>query len=403
MSRLEELLQTLCPEGVEYRHMWELTTWDKKFNGVAKHKQPSVIKYHYYLANELKNLATEEGTVKLLSTSTTDLGVTTEEIVGRHLSEGEVVAIPWGGNPQVQYYKGKFVTSDNRIATSNDKYRLSNKFLYYWMLNNLPIIDSFYRGSGIKHPSMAKVLDFKVPVAPLPVQDEIVRILDTFTALETELEAELAARTKQYDHYRNELLSFDSKSKIMENLLGDFCPDGVEYKKLGDYAPPTRGVRVVKSQLSSEGRFPVYQNSMTPLGFFEDTNCPAETAFLISAGAAGEVGYSDVDFWAADDCFYFTCPDQLLSRFLYHFLKSQQDFLLSRVRRASVPRLARSVVEGIKIPIPSLPMQEKIVSILDRFDTLVNDLKSGLPAEIVLRRKQYEYYRDKLLTFTRRA
>ena len=403
MSRLEELLQTLCPYGVKYKSMWELTTWDKRFNGLEKYKQPSVKKYHYYLANELKALATTEGNVKLLYTSTADQGVTTEKLAGEHLAEGEIVAIPWGGNPQVQYYNGKFITSDNRIATSNDKERLSNKFLYYWMINNLPIIDSFYRGSGIKHPSMAKVLDMKVPVPPLPVQEEIVRILDTFTALETELgkelEAELAARTKQYDHYRNELLSFDSNSKIIEKLLADSCQDGVEYKKLGDIAPPTRGVRVVKSQLSLEGGFPVYQNSMTPLGYYEDNNCPAKTAFIISAGAAGEVGYSNVDFWAADDCFYFKCPQRLLSRFLYHYLKTQQDFLLSRVRRASVPRLAREVVEGIKIPILPVPVQEQIISILDRFDTLANDLKSGLPAEIALRRKQYEYYRDKLLAF----
>lgn len=212
--KIRELIQTLCPDGVEYKRMWELTTWDKKFNGISRYKQPSVIKYHYFLANELKNLATEEGNVKLLFTSTSEQGVTTEDKVGKYLCEGEIVAIPWGGNPQVQYYKGKFVTSDNRIATSNDTCRLSNKFLYYWMISKLPIIASFYRGSGIKHPSMAKVLDLKIPVPPLPVQEEIVRILDTFTNVVEVLETELDARVRQYEYYRDKLLTFPQKPPL---------------------------------------------------------------------------------------------------------------------------------------------------------------------------------------------
>jgi len=89
----------------------------------------------------------------------------------------------------------------------------------------------------------------------------------------------------------------------------------------------------------------------------------------------------------------------LQSRFLYYAILCQKSYLLSRVRRASVPRLARSVIERVEIPVPPLKEQERIVSILDRFDALCNDLTSGLPAEIEARQKQYEYYRDKLLSF----
>jgi type I restriction enzyme, S subunit len=156
---------------------------------------------------------------------------------------------------------------------------------------------------------------------------------------------------------------------------------------------------VVRSQLAKEGKHPVYQNSMTPLGYYHETNMPANTAFVISAGAAGEIGYSTVDFWAADDCFTFSCPEYLQSRFLYYALTCQQAYLFSSVRRASVPRLARSVVEGLTIPLPSLEEQARIVGILDRFDALTNDLTQGLPAEIAARKKQYEYYRDRLLNF----
>ena len=181
----------------------------------------------------------------------------------------------------------------------------------------------------------------------------------------------------------------------IEKLIAELCPQGVEFKPLGKIATLTRGVRVVRSQLTEDGEYPVYQNSMTPLGYYEANNCPANTTFVISAGAAGEIGYSTVDFWAADDCFYFVCPEQLQSRFLYYALLCQQKYLFSRVRRASVPRLARPVVQGIKIPIPPLVIQQEIVKILDTF----TKLEAELEAELEARKKQYKYYRDELLTF----
>ena len=159
-----------------------------------------------------------------------------------------------------------------------------------------------------------------------------------------------------------------------------------------------RGVRVVRSQLTENGKYPVYQNSLTPLGFFAESNLPANTTFVISAGAAGEVGYSNVDFWAADDCFCFDCSEQLQSKYLYYALMCQRGYISSRVRRASVPRLSRTVIEQLKIPVPSLVEQERIVTILDRFDSLTSDISYDLPAEIAAHQKQYEYYRDKLLT-----
>ncbi|MCI8677602.1 MAG: restriction endonuclease subunit S [Lawsonibacter sp.] len=159
------------------------------------------------------------------------------------------------------------------------------------------------------------------------------------------------------------------------------------------------GVRVIRSQLSDKGQYPVYQNSMTPLGYSDKKNCTVDTAFIISAGAAGEIGYSGSDFWAADDCIYFDCSEHLKSRFLYYVLQSRQACILTKVRKASVPRLSRTVIEKMIVSIPPLKEQERIISILDRFDTLCNDLTSGLPAEIEARQKQYEYYRDKLLTF----
>jgi restriction endonuclease S subunit len=145
---------------------------------------------------------------------------------------------------------------------------------------------------------------------------------------------------------------------------------------------------------------------VTPLGYYHESNVKSDTAFIISAGAAGEIGYSDVGFWAADDVFYLLTQDNIENKFLYYFLLTQQYKILAQVRRASIPRLSRNVVEKLLIPIPcpndpkkSLAKQARIVAILDKFDTLTSSISEGLPREIALRQQHYEYYRDQLLSF----
>ena len=171
--------------------LWSVTTWDKHFNGVDKCRQQKVIKYHYFLAADLKPLIAPGGDVKILTTSITDLW-TTEKAVDGLLSEGEVVSIPWGGNPNVQYYKGKFITSDNRIATSSDLTRLSNKYLYYFMLSRRSEIGSYYRGAGLKHPEMAKVLSMEIPLPAIEEQERLSAKLDGLGRIIRLREIELA-------------------------------------------------------------------------------------------------------------------------------------------------------------------------------------------------------------------
>lgn len=184
----------------------------------------------------------------------------------------------------------------------------------------------------------------------------------------------------------------------LEELIAELCPDGVEYKKLNDTCTINRGIRVVRNQLKATGQFPVFQNSLTPMGYHDRCNCPANTAFVIVAGAAGDVGYSKAEFWAADDCFYFICPETLLSRYLYYVLMSQQTYLYSKVRKASIPRLARNLIEDLRIPVPPLPVQSEIVQILDNFTELTSELTSELAAELAARTAQYEYYRERILS-----
>ena len=170
----EGCLQIACAHK---QPLWMVTTWDKKFNSVAPGKQKTAIKYHYLLAGDLKEKIVPGGDIKLLTTSETDWWTTEDKVAGL-VSEGEIVSIPWGGNPNVQYFKGRFVTADNRIATSSDRGILDNKFLYYFMLAKKNAIGSFYRGAGLKHPEMAKVLDMEIPLPDIERQRSFVDCMD---------------------------------------------------------------------------------------------------------------------------------------------------------------------------------------------------------------------------------
>ncbi len=182
----------------------------------------------------------------------------------------------------------------------------------------------------------------------------------------------------------------------IRKLIQELCPSGVEFKKLGEICNINRGVRVVRKDLSEQGDYPVFQNSLTPLGYYDRSNYPANTTFIISAGAAGQIGFSKMDFWAADDCICLECPKKLSSRYLYHLLLHHNNYFISRVRKASVPRLSRLAIENFEIPVPPMEVQRKIVEILDNFSNLTAELE----AELEERKRQYEYYRNLLLTFS---
>ena len=183
--------------------------------------------------------------------------------------------------------------------------------------------------------------------------------------------------------------------KNLETLIQELCPDGVEFVKLGVVCEIKRGIRVVKKDLQETGKIPVYQNSLVPLGYKDEFNYPSNVAFVISAGAAGDVGYSEVPFWAADDCLTITCPSNIENKYVYYFLKNYEYKLKSKVRKASIPRLSRKVVDDLEFPLPPIEVQTEIVSILDKFTSL----EAELEAELDCRKRQYEYYRDKLLSF----
>ena len=278
----------------------------------------------------------------------------------------------------------------------NEKYKdvVTPSFLNYYFrsVEFRKIVNKAVRGVTRFYISKVAFMKLIVPIPALDVQRRIVDILDKFITLEAELEAELDCRKRQYEYYRNQLLSLDV-------LIREQGLDKVEYKALSEVAEIRRGKRLVKSELSTSGNYAVYQNSMIPLGYYSKSNVSEGTTFVISAGSAGEIGYSPNRFWAADDVYYFIFTDGVCSKYVYYFLLIKQQSIKRQVRRASVPRLSKSAFEKIKIPIPSLAEQQRIVSILDKFEALTTSISEGLPKEIALRRKQYEYYRNQLLSF----
>ena len=391
MTRLNKLLHDLCPDGVEYVPLWSVTIWDKKFSGVDRKKQPETINYNYLLASDLFSLETDSGNVFLLSTGE-KTGWTTEELAGQNLHEGEVVTIPWGKSRAVidciKYYKGKFVTADNRIMTSNDTTKLSNRYLYYWVMSVGKVIDSFYRGSGIKHPNMAKVLDLRLPVPPLKVQQEIVRILDQFTQLTAELTAELTARRKQFTFYQTAL--FQQVQNAAVKYLNEISENCDNLRK------------PVTSENRTKGSYPYYGAS--GIVDYVDNYIFDGDYLLVSEDGANLLARSTpIAFsitgknWVNNHAHVLHFEEYATRRYVEFYLNATD--LSPYVTGGAQPKLNQKNLNRIPIPLPPLPEQRRIVAILDRFEALCNDLTSGLPAEIAARQKQYEYYRDKLLTF----
>ena len=391
MAKIDELLQELCPDGVEFYPLWRVTAWDKKFNGVDKSMQEKIVKYKYLLAKDLENIIDVNGNVRILYT-TTDVAFTTEEKAGEFISEGEIVAIPWGGNVSVKYYKGKFVTGDNRIATSLDTSVLDNKYLFFWMENNIDLLSSFYRGAGIKHPSMLSVLNLEIPIPHINIQHYIVETLDTFTDAISNLEEELALREKQCEYYREQLFNFDDETSLGKQLYSYL----IDWQTLSEVAEIGTGISNTKDGLS-QGLFPFYTRGQDILWKNE---YEFDEEAVITAGDGVGVGktihYVKGKYALHQRAYRFSPKKTLLGKFLFYYMKvSFYKYVCGQSVSSSVSSLRKPKLMAYPIPILPIEKQQEIVEILDTFEAMIANIKE----EIALRTKQYEYYREKLLSF----
>ncbi|EPZ74481.1 restriction endonuclease subunit S, partial [Helicobacter pylori] len=254
------------------------------------------------------------------------------------------------------------------------------------------------------------------PIPPLEIQQEIVKILDAFTELNTELNTELKARKKQYQYYQNMLLDFndinsnhqDAKEKLaqktypknLKTLLQTLAPKGVEFRKLGEVCEIIRGKRVTKKEILDKGKYPVVSGGIGFMGYLNEYNREENTITIAQYGTAGFVNWQNQKFWANDVCFSVIPKETLINRYLYYVLTNMQNYLYSISNRSAIPySISSNNIMQITIPIPPLEIQQEIVKILDQFSALTTDLLAGIPAEIKSRKKQYEYYREKLLAF----
>ena len=406
MSKINHLIKRLCPDGVIYKKLWELTNWNKKFQGVATNKQTEVIKYPHVSARKLKSLAVTDGTIKLLSTGDYE-GYTNNQVAGNFASEGEIIAIPSGGRANIKYHKGQFVNSYNYIATVSNKDILLTKYLFYFLIANNRTVQNFYRGSNVQHPDMAKVLEINIPLPHIKIQQKIVKILNSFTWLEAELEAELEARKQQYTYYRTKLLAPPppkNQTLMTLNKIFDMKNGYTPSKKNLEYWTGGTIPWFRMDDIRKNGR--ILNNSMqhiTVQAVKASRLFRANSVILATTATIGEHALITVDFLANQQFTILSLKpeyaNQLDMNWFYYYCFIIGDWCRKNTNTSGFQSVNMAHFKKLKIPIPPLKTQKRIAVVLDSFEQLTNDISEGLPAELNARRQQYQYYRDKLLTF----
>jgi type I restriction enzyme, S subunit len=386
MNKIEKLIEEFCPQGVEFLALGDCIQKNtgggtpskavsSYWNGDIPWASVGDLSNEGIMIDTTRNFITQEG----LQNSSSHLIPRNDVIVAVKISPGKM----------------KIAGSD--IAINQDlrglslKSFLNNRFLTYYFKT----INVIGNGTIVKAINVSTLNRIQIPIPPLSIQKEIVTILDNFT----QLEAELEARKRQYEHYREELLSFE---------------DDVEFRALGEVADYSR-TRISATELNDE-RYVGVDNLLQNKQGKTVSNCVPITGnltryengdilignirpYLKKIWFATNVGGTNGDVLVVQ--INQNMKNDLGSKYLYHLLASDNFFSYNMqfAKGAKMPRGDKSAIMKFKIPIPPLSKQQEIVAILDKFDALVNDISTGLPAEIATRKKQYEYYRNQLLTF----
>ena len=294
------------------------------------------------------------------------------------------------GVGSVTWQEGKYFRGNLNYSVSiHDSSILDTRFLYYLLLQMQIDIQALCTFQGIPALNAANLKKLSIPLPSLSVQQEIVRILDKFTQLEAELEAELDCRKRQYEYYRNNLLSYEGNEVEWKTL--DQISENLDSKR----QPITSGLR-------TSGKIPYYGASGI-VDYVEDYIFDGDFLLISEDGANLLARNTPIAFsvsgkiWVNNHAHILKFRTYEERRFIEFYLNKTD--LTPYISGAAQPKLNKKNLNSIKIPIPPLEEQQRIVTILDKFDTLVNSISEGLPKEIALRRKQYEYYRERLLSF----
>ena len=386
MSKLDELIKELCPNGVEYKEVQDICAISRGRVMSKDYISENVGKYPVY-SSQTEN----DGVLGCIST---------------YDYEGEYLT--WttdGANAGTVFYRvGRFNITNVCGLLKVKIEQIDTRYLYYILNKSAPK----YVSSGMGNPKlMSNVMArIKVPVPPLEVQREIVHILDSFTLLTAELTAELTARKKQYNYYRDTLLSFDStvkKVKLKDIAVDIYRGSGIKREEVTETGIPC--VRYGEIYTTYNTWFDTCI-SHTRLEYVSSPKYfeYGDILFAITGESVEDIAKS-VAYIGDEKCLaggdIVVLKHNQEPRYLAHVLstyKARQQKskgkIKSKVVHSSVP-----AIEDIEIPLPSMEVQKRYADVLDNFEKICNDLNIGLPSEIEARKKQYEYYRDILLTF----
>lgn len=400
MSNLEELIERLCPDGVEYKTLGDVATISRGGNFQKKdfteqgkpciHYGQIYTRYGLFTDKTL-TFINDECFAKQKYAEPNDIimAVTSENI------EDICKCVAWLGTEKVA------VSGHSAII----HHSLNPKYLAYFF-HSQHFFNQKRRlahGTKVMEVTPDTLKSIQLPVPPLEVQREIVRILDNFTFLTAELAAELAARQKQYEYYRDLLLTFKSNGgTILNERTNELeLSSAIRWMKLGDIADIGTGNGNTNEGLDT-GKYPFFVRSQDIK--YKNEYDFDETAIITSGDGVGvgKIFHFVSGKYALHQRAYrvhITSDNVLPKYFFYYFKNSFLTYISKASFHSSVTSIRRPMMINFPVPVPPLVVQQRIVDILDRFDALCNDISNGLPAEIEARQKQYEYYRDKLLTF----
>lgn len=392
MKNLETLTQELCPNGVEFVKLGDVLDYEQPTKYIVKCK-------------DYQN----EGMPVLTAGQTFILGYTDETNGIFEASKENPVIIFDDFTTSFHWvdFNFKVKSSAMKMLRVSSEREVSFRFVYYAM--------KCIKYQTLEHSRqwISKYSQIEIPLPPIEVQTEIVRILDKFTSLEAELEAELDCRKRQYEYYRDKLLSF-------ENVGGQ----EVEWKKMSEVFDMRNGYTPSKAKAEywEGGTIPWFRmedirengrilsdsiQHITMEGVKKGKLFPANSFILATTATIGEHALVIADSLANQRFTNLTVckslSDRLLVKFVFHYMFIVDEWCKKNINVSGFASVDMNKFKKLEFPIPSLEEQHRIVNILDRFESLTTSLQSGLPAEIAARRQQYEHYRDKLLTFKRKG
>lgn len=388
MSRLREMIKELCPDGVEYCPIKDCV------ESVEKIEWKKTDETYRYI--DLSSVDRDDHTIgETLEISADDAPSRAQQVV----KENDILL--GTTRPMLKRYCQIPSEYDNQICSTGfcvlraNNTRVLSRWLYHMISTTafFDYVDRTQHGSSYPAISDKEVKAYDIPVPPLPIQNEIVKLLDNFTELTAELTAELQLRKKQYSFYRDSLLNF-SRDDV-----------DVEWKTLGEMCRLKAGTAIaalnISTNATADSAVPCYGGNGLR-GYVRQANQSEDAPLIGRQGAlCGNVCYATAPYYATEHAVVVDGLGHFDNRFLFHILRNMN---LSQYKTAGAqPGLSVKRLNQVHIAVPTIEAQKRIADVLDRFDALCNDLTQGLPAEIAARKKQYEYYRDKLLTFQRKG